>query len=51
MQDKIYYFVYPFTEYELLQNIYIILFLFVIGYFALKFITIIHNIVWKSRRR
>ena len=50
MENYVYYFVEPYTEFELLQNIYIILFLFVIGYFVLKFITIIQNVRWNSRR-
>lgn len=50
MEKYVYYFVEPYTEYELLQNIYVILFLFVIGYFVLKFITLIHNVKWNNRR-
>lgn len=51
MEDKVYYFVEPYTEYELLQNIYVLLFLFIFGYLFLKFISIIHSVSWKNKRR
>lgn len=49
LSDNVYWFQQPQTSNDVLVNIYVILFLYVIGYFTIKFITIIHNTKWESR--
>lgn len=50
LSNKIYWFQKPNNYKDVLINIYVVLFLFVIGYFVLKFLVIIHNVKWNRGR-
>lgn len=50
LSNKVYWFQKPESSNDILVNIYTILFLYVVGYFTIKFITIIHNVSWEGRR-
>ena len=51
MEDMIYWFGEHYTEYEVLVNIYILLFLYCVGTLTLKFITILKNTSFTGKRR
>lgn len=47
LSKYVYWFFNPESRNDILTNLYTIMFIYVIGYFVLKFITIIHNTKWR----
>lgn len=48
LSKYVYWFFKPESRNDLLSNLYTIMFLYVVGYFTIKFLTIVHNTKWRN---